>query len=36
MTQSLGEYLNMVNENREVFRVSIKRKRMKENRKARA
>ena len=36
MTQTLGEYLNMVNENREVFRVTVKRKRIKENRKARA
>jgi len=36
MTQTLGEYLNMVNENREVFRITVKRKRIKENRKARA
>ena len=36
MTQTLGEYLNMVNENRDVFYRTLKQTRMKKNRKARA
>ena len=36
MNTTLGQYKQMINENRDVFRIALKRKRMKENRKARA